>query len=210
MISDFGTLRYHLLLLFTLFAVNTVLGQQRENEPDTLFIDPEGEALAELAEDATLFEQKSQLDPQISAIYSAVLPGLGQAYNKQYWKIPLIYAGGAIFLQVVKRNNQLYRTFRNALFNEIDLDPTTVSPLPSRFSVDALRRNTDRFRRDRDFFIIIGFIWYGLNIVDAHISAHLDEFNVNDELSMKITPALISVPTAPYGIGLTVTMNLKG
>ena len=50
----------------------------------------------------------------------------------------------------------------------------------------------------------------GLNVVDAHISAHLDEFNVNDELSIRITPTLISVPTSPYGFGLSVTFNLKG
>ncbi len=196
------------LLLFgiSIFWHSQIVAQEEE----AVVIDDTEETLKELSENATLFQQKSELDPQTASIYSAVLPGLGQAYNKDYWKIPIIYAGGLAFIQIVKRNNQLYRAFRNALFNEIDLDENTESPFQSRFSVDALRRNTDRFRRDRDFFIIMGLLWYGLNVVDAHISAHLDEFNVNDELSLKISPTLISVPTSPYGFGLALTFNFKG
>ena len=181
---------------------------QEEDEP--VLIDDTEETMQVLSENATLFQQKSELDPNVASIYSAVLPGLGQAYNNDLWKVPIIYAGGITFLQIVKKNNQLYRAFRNALFDEIDLDETTSSPYGARFSVDALRRNTDQFRRDRDFYIIIGLLWYGLNIVDAHISAHLDEFDVNDELSMSISPTFISVPTAPVAVGFSVTLNIKG
>ena len=195
-----------LFLLISMILPLNVMAQ----EEDAVILDDTEETLRELSDNATLFEQQSELDPQTASIYSAVLPGLGQAYNKQYWKIPIIYAGGLAFIQIVKKNNLLYRAFRNALFNEIDLDENTVSPFGERFSVDALRRNTDRFRRDRDFFIIMGLLWYGLNVVEAHISAHLDEFDVNDELSMRVTPTLISVPTSPIGFGLSVTFNLNG
>ncbi len=196
------------LLIFgiSLFLSGPIFAQEEE----AIIIDDTEETLRVLNENATLFEQKSELDPQLSSIYSAVLPGLGQAYNGDLWKVPIIYAGGLAFIQIVKRNNRLYRAFRNALFDEIDLDENTASPFGARFSADALRRNTDQFRRDRDFFIVLGLLWYGLNIVDAHISAHLDEFDVNDELSLKVSPTFISVPTSPYGFGLSVTFNLKG
>jgi len=199
------------LLVALLFLMSTgAFSQIITGEADTVFVDDDGEALLELAENSTLFETKSKLNPQTAAIYSAVLPGLGQAYNKDYWKIPVIYGGGLVFLQVVRKNNQLYRAFRNALFNEIDLDPTTVSPFPSRiYSTDALRRNTDSFRRNRDFFIVIGLLWYGINIAEAHIAAHLDEFNVNDELSINFSPTILSIPTAPVMAGLVVTLNFN-
>jgi len=192
------------------FITMGVFSQQKNDEADTLFISETEESLLKLAENAPLFQQKSQLDPQTASIYSAVLPGMGQAYNKHYWKIPIIYAGGLGFFQTVRKNNQLYRAFRNALFNEIDLDPTTVSPFPSGlYSTDALRRNTDSFRRNRDFFIILGLLWYGLNIIDAHISAHLDEFDVNDELSFNFSPTILAIPTSPVVAGLMVTMNFN-
>ncbi len=206
--SDFS-LNYSKPLL--LFGISFFLsGQIIAQEEDVVIIDDRAETIEALSENATLFQQKSKLDPQLSSIYSAVLPGLGQAYNGDLWKVPIIYAGGLAFIEMVKKNNQLYRAFRNALFNEIDLDENTSSPFDSRFSVDALRRNTDKFRRDRDFFIVLGLLWYGLNVVDAHISAHLDEFDVNDELSLKISPTLISVPTSPPGFGLSLTVKLKG
>ncbi|MEQ9423284.1 MAG: DUF5683 domain-containing protein [Cyclobacteriaceae bacterium] len=176
---------------------------------DTIFLDETGEALKQLADETSLFTQQSALDPQVAAIYSAVLPGLGQIYNKQYYKLPFIYGGGMLFIHLIKRNNQLYRSFRNALFNEIDLDPNTNSPFPDNYAVDALRRNTDQFRRDRDFYIIVGLLWYGLNIVDAHVSAHLDEFDVNDELSLKMSPTIMNVPTAPHSVGLAIALNFK-
>lgn len=209
--SKYWDFSLHYSKSLLLFGISLFLsGQIIAQEEDAVLIDDTEETIEALSENATLFEQKSELDPQLASIYSAVLPGLGQAYNGDLWKVPMIYAGGLAFIEIVKKNNQLYRAFRNALFNEIDLDENTSSPFDSRFSVDALRRNTDKFRRDRDFFIILGLLWYGLNIVDAHISAHLDEFDVNDELSLKISPTLISVPTSPLGFGLSLTFNLKG
>ena len=200
------------LLFGVCFLINMCVGAQDEQTitRDTINLDKAGEALRQLAEENSLFVQRSTLDPKKAATYAAVCPGLGQIYNKHYYKLPIVYGGGMFFIHLVKRNNQLYRAFRNALFNEIDNDPTTSSPFPeSLYSAEALRLNTDKTRRDRDFAIIIGLLWYGMTIVDAHVSAHLDEFNVNDELAFKVTPTLISIPTSPYNLGLAITMNLN-
>ncbi|MDA0194052.1 MAG: DUF5683 domain-containing protein [Bacteroidetes bacterium] len=200
------------LLIGFCFLINICANAQDDNTitRDTINLDNAGEVLRQLAEKSSLFVQKSQLDPKKAATYAAVFLGLGQIYNKQYYKLPIVYGGGMFFIHLVKRNNQLYRAFRNALFNEIDTDPTTSSPFPDGiYSAEALRLNTDKTRRDRDFAIIIGLLWYGMTIVDAHVSAHLDEFNVNDELAFKVTPTLISIPTSPYNLGLAITMNLN-
>jgi len=206
-----------IFILIVAMIINLNAIAQEGQNIDTIRIDDVGQALRELAEQNSLFVQKSELDPKKAATFAAVFPGLGQIYNKQYYKLPIVYGGFMFFIHQVKRNNGLYRAFRNALFNEIDLEssevsiePTTSSPFPANiYSVDALRRNTDQTRRDRDFAIITGLLWFGLTIVDAHVSAHLDEFNVNDELSLKVTPTIISIPTSPYNLGLALTMNLN-
>ncbi len=144
----------------------------------------------ETEEDIELFEEVSDLDPQRSAMLSALVPGLGQVYNKQYWKVPLIYGGLAAFGHLINYNNELYNAFRNAA---IATTNGSENPFESVASTEtSLIRNRDNFRRNRDYLIILGTIFYILNIVDAHVSAHLDEFNVNDDLALSIEPSLDS------------------
>ena len=112
------------LLFGACFLINMCVGAQDEQTitRDTINLDKAGEALRQLAEENSLFVQRSTLDPKKAATYAAVFPGLGQIYNKHYYKLPIVYGGGMFFIHLVKRNNQLYRAFRNALFNEIDND----------------------------------------------------------------------------------------
>lgn len=140
-------------------------------------------------------------------MFSAVLPGLGQAYNNQYWKIPIIYGGGIIIGHYIHYNNKLYNEFRNALLAEADNNSNTNSPY--RFSETALSRNRDAFHKNRDMLILVGAAFYLLNIVDAHVSAHLHEFEVNDNLSMKVTPTIQSSPVFSPTVGLSISLNLK-
>lgn len=148
----------------------------------------------------------STLDPQKAALYSAMLPGLGQAYNKDYWKIPVIYGGGIIILHFINQNHDLYNTFNNALLAEIDGVSETANPF-SRFNEASLQNRRNRFKRDRDFMIIVGIVYYLLNVVEAHVSAHLKEFDVNEDLSLKIKPSLQPLPGQypAAGIGVALT-----
>lgn len=130
-------------------------------------------------------------DPQRAALYSAVLPGLGQAYNKKYWKIPLLYGGFFALGYYINWNNDNYNLYRGALFAVIDGNNNTPNPFPG-FNEDQLRQITDQFRRNRDVLIILTGVLYALNIIDAHVDAHLKEFDINEDLALSIRPASIN------------------
>ena len=140
---------------------------------------------------------------------SAVLPGLGQAYNGQPWKIPIIYGGGLIFAHYINYNHRLYSEFQNALIAETDGNPETVNPYVDVFNKTSLIRNRDVSRRNRDYLIIITVGYYLLNVVDAHVSAHLQEFEINDNLSMDIAPSIQTSPLFSQAIGFSVSLNFR-
>ena len=130
--------------------------------------------------------------PRKAALFSAVLPGLGQIYNKKYWKVPVIYGGFAILGYLVVWNNDRYQLLRRARIAE-ESGQSQESPFaeledPRLQSVDNLTRGVDGARRNRDFTIILTAALYGLNIMDAIVDAHLIEFDVNPDLSFKLEP----------------------
>ncbi len=119
--------------------------------------------------------------PSKAAFYSAVLPGLGQAYNKQYWKIPLVYLflGGGIYLY--NQNQNLYLKYRRAYQNRL-------LGLPDEFpqySTDILITAQSYYRRNRDLSLMGTLLIYALNIIDANVSAHLRLWNIDDNLSWR-------------------------
>jgi len=158
-------------------------------------------------ERAELFVELSTLDPKRAAMLSAVLPGLGQIYNKQYWKVPLIYGGALIIGHYIRYQDRLYTNFRSAYFAETDLDPNTKNPYP--VTRDVLLTNAEQLRRDRDYLMIIGGIFYLLQIVDAHVSAHLHEFQINDALSMDIQPKIQPSGVFSRSVGVSFSLRFK-
>ncbi|MEQ9303784.1 MAG: DUF5683 domain-containing protein [Marinoscillum sp.] len=147
------------------------------------------------------------LDPNKALILSAALPGLGQAYNNQYWKIPIIYGGGIIIGHYIRYNHEIYHEFRNALIAEVDGNDLTVNPY--EFSTEAIKRQRDAFRRNRDLLILIAGAFYVLNIVDANVSAHLNEFDVNEKLSFKVSPSIESTPLFSQAVGISLSLSFK-
>lgn len=134
------------------------------------------------------------LAPSKAAFYSAVLPGLGQAYNKKYWKIPLVYAAigtGAYFY--VTNTNELNRfrdAYKNRLagFNNDEFWGVDINGNPNatpRIDSDGLVRAQQTFRRNQELSLLITIGFYALNILDANIDAHLLQFNVDENLAIK-------------------------
>lgn len=173
-------------LSFFIYSYRTLAQDLNQNDLSTT-----DSVLMETGEDIESFKEISRLDPQRSALLSALLPGTGQIYNKQYWKAPLVYGGLAAFAHLINYNNELYHAFRNAAIAEQNGLINPFSRVASNSS--ALIRNRDNFRRNRDYLIILGTIFYLLNVVDAHVSAHLYEFNVNETLTFSIRPSVISI-----------------
>lgn len=145
--------------------------------------------------------------PKKAAIFSAVLPGSGQIYNKKYWKVPVIYAGFAGLAYSFQFNQSHYVKYRDALKSRLDDDASTTDPYVDLYSDDQLETLYKYYHRYRDLTVIGGLVLYVLNVVDATVDAHLFTFNVDDNLSLNIHPALINTAGIHYktGIGLNIT-----
>ncbi|WP_462249143.1 DUF5683 domain-containing protein [Ekhidna sp.] len=190
-------------LLFVISFCSLSLSLLAQDQP--VLIDDSTFVKAE--ENAELFEEISELDPQRAALLSALAPGLGQAYNKQYWKVPIVLAGMLTFGHFIHYNNQVYHGLRNAaLLTSQGLTNPYQSIITSESS---LVRNRDVFRRNRDFLIILGSAFYILQIVDAHVSAHLEEFKINDKLAFGIEPSIQSTPLLSQAVGVSFVLKIN-
>ena len=144
-------------------------------------------------------------EPNKAAWYSSAIPGLGQAYNKKYWKIPVIWAGIAGFTYFIKWNNDEYQFYRRNLIYETEQNPNFPNETPLEAS--TLKSGRDQYRRTRDMLIIFGIFFYMLNIVDAHVDAHLIEFDVNQNLSVQVNPSIQYNPNGRQSTGLTFSVK---
>ncbi len=155
--------------------------------------------------------------PKKAALYSTILPGLGQAYNKKYWKIPIIYAGFGTIGYFIGWNNGNYKTMKTAYRDLTDDNPDTDSYLellPPNWDLDdssdaanfktALSKQQDYYRRNRDLLVIGMFAFYGLNIIDASVDAHLFDFDISEDLTFNWQPAMKNVDDQlVYGFNCT-------
>lgn len=125
------------------------------------------------------------LAPSKAAFYSAIVPGLGQAYNKKYWKIPLVYIGLGAGIYYYSWNNKKYHEYRDEYKKRLDgTSLGTAHPTYGSLTDDRLISGQRFYRKNRDLSALITGLIYILNIVDANVDAHLMQFNVNDNLSV--------------------------
>ena len=129
-------------------------------------------------------------DPQKAAVYSAALPGLGQVYNSKIWKVPVVYAGFGTLIYFIDRNQRYYLDLKNKL-----MDPEyELKYFVGDFSEDQLTLGKDTYKRWRDMSIIGTVGFYVLQILDATVDAYLFNWDVNENISLKIEPVNISGP----------------
>lgn len=179
-----------IVLLLPLFFIGLNLSGQTT--------DLDSAAIVEV--DATAKEIHS---PKKATIYSTILPGLGQAYNKKYWKIPIIYAGFGAIGYYIHWNNDNYSVLKLAYNDLTDDNPDTDSYLPfvpdwidleddtdyNTFKT-GLSKQQDYYRRNRDLLIISIVGFYGLNIIDANVDAHFFDFDISEDLSFNWQPTV--------------------
>ena len=123
------------------------------------------------------------LSPSRAAFYSAILPGLGQAYNKKYWKIPIVYAALGTGIYFYSTNNRDYKRVRDAYKRR--LAGFQDDEFQDRLTDDGLREAQKSLRRNKELSLLITAGLYALNIIDANVDAHLLQYNVDDNLSFK-------------------------
>lgn len=145
------------------------------------------------------------LAPSKAAFYSAIFPGLGQIYNKKYWKAPIVWGALAIPAYYYQINNSDYRRFRrayrlrkNGLVDEFTINGNEI------VSTETLETAQEQLRENRDFSLLSGVILYVLQIVEASVNAHLMQFNTDDNLTFR--PSLIQDPIRfeSPSVGLTI------
>lgn len=144
-------------------------------------------------------------NPKKATIYSAVLPGLGQAYNKKYWKIPIVYAGIGTIFYIADMNGDYYRDYRDAFDYQSGLKTDVneeIQSLANRYSSANLISLRDYYRRNMELSWIIMAVWYGVNIIDACVDAHFFEYDIGDDLSLKVEPMIrTNYGETAYGYG---------
>ena len=161
---------------------------------------------------------KKPHSPTKATIMSACLPGLGQIYNRKWWKVPIVYAGLGGLGYLSYRNFYEYRSYLHAYeFKTGDL-PEGVTLNDHEIELTArdanyLQTYKESYRRDFEFYTILTAVWYGLNIVDACVDGHLYTYDISDDLSLTVDPFLRRQTESPIKIpqyaqvGLSFKLN---
>ena len=160
----------------------------------------------------TVFQQKELVDkwstwrpdPKRALWLALVIPGGGQIYNRKYWKLPIVYGGFIGCLYAMNWNNTMYKDYSQAYLDLMDNDPGTqsynqflhlgvqITPANEERYKDIFKKRKDKFRRWRDmsFFVMVGV--YVLSVIDAYVDAELSEFDISDDLSLRIEPTIMN------------------
>ena len=146
---------------------------------------------------------------------ATIFPGAGQVYNKSYWKLPFVVGGLATTIYTIDWNNRGYKRFKKAYSDRSAYDkaleehqkdpehhpdpPVAKGEFGTKYSAEFLKNLKDNYRRNRDLCIIITAGLYVLQIIDAHVDAHLKSYDISDDLSVEFTPAVNYVYSPTVG-----------
>jgi hypothetical protein len=185
-------------LLFAALILTTPLWAQE----DSLRVGED--RTADLSDTVAIQSYARRFNPTRASFLAAVLPGLGQAYNKKYWKLPLVYGGFAAIGYGLNFYQDLYKDYKRQLFYILEND---VDQSQEGYTEDQLRPAIEQARHERDFMIILMAGMYILQIIDAHVDAHLKEFEVNPNLQVRMQPMLRSDFLVGRQAGFSVTLR---
>jgi len=144
-----------------------------------------------------------QPNPKKAGLYSALVPGLGQLYNHNYWKVPVVYAGIGVAGYYFVKNLTDYQSYRRAYIGRIN-NPYPTDKYVGQYSIQQLNQYQNDASKYLDLTVLFSTVGYALQVIDAIVSAHLKNFDISRDISMHMAP----VP-APNGLGLGLVMNFK-
>lgn len=155
--------------------------------------------------DSALKKPVLTFDPRKATIRSAIIPGWGQIYNKKYWKLPLVWGALGTTAGVYFYNVKYYRLLKNAYIYRINGQDDLVDPEFKNLSTESIRSYRNSFRQNVDYSVLFFLLFWGLNVVDATVDAHLKAFDVSDDLSLQIKPGY-----SPLGktSGISLVLNI--
>ena len=174
--------------------------------PAPAVTDSSGKSL--LAQDTAI---KRKFNPKVATLRSLIIPGWGQAYNKKYWKIPIVYGALGTTAGVFLYNLKTYRLLRKAVVYRSSGDTTQYALVDPQFqglSTESIRIYRNAFRQNIDYSVLVFLVFWGLNVVDATVDAHLKAFDVSPDVSLKIRPGF-NYATNSAGVSLVFFMKDK-
>jgi len=176
----FTAWRTGMVLLFVFMISYNAFGQEPEPAP----------------KDTTTYSQAYKLDsayqnPNKAALMSAIIPGLGQIYNKKYWKVPIVYAGFGTLAFFINYNQKGYLKWKQAYIDFPDYKLEYTFPL----TLEQIDRTKNSYKRYRDLSIIGTAGFYLLQIIDATVDAYLFDWDVSDDISLRVEPSIIQSPS---------------
>jgi hypothetical protein len=161
-------------------------------------------ASAQEADTASVNQVAKTHSPRKALLMSAIVPGLGQVYNKKYWKVPIIYGAGGAFVYFLGYYQDKYTKFRTALANGEKGQKFIIDG--RQYDYESLSTGQNFYRRYRDLNALGITAIYFLNIVDAMIDANFFYYDVSDNLTMHIQPAIFNNPGATSSLGLQINL----
>jgi hypothetical protein len=144
-------------------------------------------------------------NPNKAVVYSLICPGLGQVYNKKYWKLPVIYGAGGTLAYFLAYNQLKYKKFRDAYETGTEGSQAYIDGM--YYDYDILPRGRDFYRRYRDLSVLGLGALYLLNVIDAMVDAYFFSYDITDDLSMRVEPAMIESYGMTSGLGLRINLG---
>lgn len=152
---------------------------------------------------------------QKATLFSAVIPGWGQAYNKKYWKVPIVWAGLGGIGYFIYSNNSGYNRYKFYYILLSEYPDAKITSIVNNDSISWVHNDLDRilnnissFRKNRDLSVIVLLAWWGLNVVDANVDGHFFNFDIDEDLSLNLSPATIRMAGNRRAIGINLCLNL--
>ena len=198
-------------MLPSIQAQDTLQMQIPPHEYDTLILTPD-------LPEPVFVEQSSQTairtrkhSPK-TATWLALIPGAGQAYNRKYWKMPIVYAGFGATIYFAITNNNDYQLYRAAYDYKTGINPNVSDKAKEeaeKYTEDNLITLRDYYRRNMELSWIITAVWYVLQIIDANVDAHFFYYEIDDNLSLQLEPQCVIKNNLSYENNIGVKLKLN-
>ena len=210
--------RLVILFLIASVAVSNVLAATLQN--DSIYLISTSDTVKVVETEEYVSKSTFQPDAQKSVWLAAVVPGLGQIYNRQYWKVPIIYGGALGLAYGITWNDRMFVDNKKGYVDLMDKDPNTnyfEYLLPEGVTLNnsnkdyytrVIKTKLDNYRRYRDLCIIASAVFYLLTILDAYVDAQMFDYDINPDLSLEVVPTVIA-PSAAHEQESSVGLSCK-
>lgn len=194
-----------LVFIISLFAGNNVFAQKPDSVASGKNIKKKNTNIFSKPDPAKAY------NPRIAMYRSAILPGWGQATNKKYWKMPVVYAALGATTYIFFYNVKQYNEAKNSYLNAIDGNPLNDSLIPQPYYTikdqpERIRTFRNQVRQNVDYTVLFFILFWGLNVVDATVDAHLKTFDVSDDLSLQIKPGYSQLANTN---GISIVLKIR-